>query len=114
MSCYKAKGLKGWEGKEHCTVNSGVRRQNSLDADNNYGNDDDDEVQNCFHNASSLEFGVAQLQSSGFNEIFFLKRYVTSLQGSRNEVTFQICALLAPRRNPQTTRSHVCPGAVRH
>jgi hypothetical protein len=52
--------LKGREGKEHCTVNSGVNRHNSLGVDS-YGNDDE-EVQNRFHNASSLEFGGAQLQ----------------------------------------------------
>jgi len=61
--------LKGWEGKEHCTVNSRASRHNSLDADNNDGNDDDDdEVQNRFQNAFSLEFGGAQLQRSGVNK----------------------------------------------
>jgi hypothetical protein len=72
--------LKGWEGTEHCIVNSGVSRHNSLDADNNEGNDDEEEeVQNRYNNVSSLEFGGAQLQRSGINEIFFLTRYVTSL-----------------------------------
>ena len=43
-----------------------------------------------------------------------LTRYVNSIHGIRNEVTFQIWVLLAPRWKPQTMRSHVCPGAVRH
>jgi len=78
------KGLKVWEGMEHCIVNSGVSRHSSLDADNNEGNDDDEEeeVQNRFNNASSLEFGGAQLQRSGINEICFLTRYVTSSGGT--------------------------------
>jgi hypothetical protein len=44
--------LKGWEGMEHLTVNSGMSRHNSLDADNNEGNDEEEEeVQNRFNNA---------------------------------------------------------------
>ena len=50
------RNLKGWEGNEHSTVNNGVSRHNALDADNNDGNDDDEEgVQNSFHNAFSLD-----------------------------------------------------------
>jgi hypothetical protein len=36
--------LKVWKGKEHCTVNNEVsRHDNSLDADNNDGNGDEEE-----------------------------------------------------------------------
>jgi hypothetical protein len=70
--------LQVWEGMEHCTANSGVSRHNSLDADSNYGNDDEEkEVKNRFHNASSLEFGGAQLTKMRdyrailFNEICY-------------------------------------------
>jgi hypothetical protein len=64
--------LKGWEGTEHRTVNRKVSRHNSLDADNNEGNDDEEKkVQNRFNNDPSLESGGAQLQSSRINEICY-------------------------------------------
>jgi hypothetical protein len=81
---------------EHCTVHNKVTHHDNCLDDNNYGNaDKEEEVQNRFHNASSLEFVAAQLQREGINETFFTTIYVTSLEGSHNEDTFQICPLLA-------------------
>jgi len=62
-------------------------------------------VQAC--NGDCFTFTLSDGYLKLFNDVcYFFTR--------NSYVTFQFCALLAPRRKPENKRSHVRPGAVRH